>query len=165
MGKLGATIAKYCVRPTMFIALAGFALPASSDQNVRYLKYENCGAVSRVMLNYKNSDMTENKSFKIGTTVKGTYKLLSDPGAVCVDLTDERYGDIDDGAEVWLSIKIESGDNESCKKDTKRIKDSGTKMELFKTAGQTQTNNRCKSVAVYTGQSANQCQPVSDSHC
>ena len=73
------------------------------------------------------------------------------------NLDDPIFGvkPLKDGQEVWLLLKIEEGENKSCRKDIHKLiyKKGINKTMKFKLGGTTLLYNRCK----YNGNMDNDC--------
>ena len=127
----------YFVVATVVITLSTVESSHAEDKNISKIYYANCGAytVSKQWVHWKADGQKHKKEF---------HRSLAKKQYTCFNLDD--MGSIPDGAEVWLSIAIDLGDKEGCRKDnTKFYKETGsTGQVVYTTRGQTLTNNRCK---------------------
>lgn len=148
------------------LCLASVTAVADDPKPVRYLSYENCGAytVKKVKLHWKANGSSEKTT--VGSNLEGYYHTWAPKNnGVCVDLTDDKYG-IPEGAEVWLSYDIESGDSKSCRKDTALVFSGSTaKGEFQRSRGETLTNNRCRNRAYALVAKPSECSAVYDATC
>lgn len=120
------------------LAVAETALAEKTCYKVDSMRYQNNGAynVEKFYVMYK--DENGKKKSTVGLENK-VYP--SQTGLVHIDVEI----DLPDGTEVWGKIKIESGENEGCRKD-------GTKFYYYtkggtvgyKSEGTTYNNNRCQ---------------------
>jgi len=64
----------------------------------------------------------------------------------------KKYAGIPDQSELWIVVKIDAGDSESCKKDRAIVYNisSQEKKVLWRTDGSTFNNNRCKKAKSWT---------------
>jgi hypothetical protein len=110
----------------------------TKTNNVRYLYYNVCGkyTVSQQWLHWKDADGKNRK--------KKFTKSMDKFDYACWDLT--KFDQIPEGAEVWISIGIDLGEKESCRKKHNKFykKSDSTDKILYSTKGETLTNNRCK---------------------
>ena len=129
-------------------ALALNAMPqtatAEEPAKVGFIQFYNRGSytIDNVWIKWK--DGGETKQHRFTQNIAGGASL----GSACYDLSLIKASDgatIPDGAEVWLSAAIGTGETKSCRKDTKKYYNAGsTKILKYRMGGQTYTNNRCK---------------------
>ena len=108
-----------------------------SKKKVGYLSLSNFGAynIDPIVLHWKTPEGVK-KSKKLGA------KIGSDE-ALCYDI--KKAADVPDGSEVWLVGKIEGGENENCRKDSKHYYEAGNTSVWFQYMdGTTFNNNSCK---------------------
>ncbi len=125
---------------TVFVLIFGLALHppvlAHTSTNVNKLEYQNCGAyiVKDYTVHWKSDGKNKTKNVRnlTGKGNKATFNL-------------DSFG-IPEGAEVWLSFSIDTGDNEGCRKTHTRYYYSSTanKTARYSSKGETLTNNRCR---------------------
>lgn len=124
------------------LALALFATPtvaadSTAKKNVGYLSLSNFGSynIDPIVLHWKTPEGVK-KSKKLGAKIGWDE-------ALCYDI--EKANDVPDGSEVWLVGKIEAGENENCRKDSKHYYEKGSNKVWFQyMAGTTFNNNSCK---------------------
>ena len=126
-----------------FTAAPQSASAAEPDQ-VGFIQFYNRGSytIDNVWIKWK--DGKETKQHRFTQNIAGGAGL----GSACYDLSLIKASDgstIPDGAEVWLSAEIQTGETKSCRKDTKKYYKAGSSDVLkYRMGGQTYTNNRCK---------------------
>ena len=119
-----------CAAPTV-------SAESDSEKKVGYLSLSNFGAynIDPIVLHWKTPE-GEKKSKKLGAKIGGNE-------ALCYDI--KKGGDVPDGSEVWLVGKIEAGENENCRKDSKHYYEDGNTSVWFQyMAGTTFNSNSCK---------------------
>ncbi|MEO1305103.1 MAG: hypothetical protein AAFV37_09010 [Pseudomonadota bacterium] len=128
---LAASIAlMLCDAPTV-------SADTNTEKKVGYLSLSNFGSynIDPVVLHWKTPE-GEKKSKKLGAKIGGDE-------ALCYDI--EKANDVPDGSEIWLVGKIEGGENENCRKDSKHYYEKGSSKAWFQyMAGTTLNNNSCK---------------------
>lgn len=124
------------------IGLAPCAQARDTDHPVQYLHLQNNGS-------YTISDIELKWITPEGEKKSNTFTNdLQKSRGFCLDL--KKFGDVDEGSEVWLKAYIALGDKESCRKDNPRIYDASLggniadKTQLYKMGGTTLNNNSCK---------------------
>ena len=125
----GPLLAAALTAPT---AIAG----ESSDKKIGYISLFNSGAynIDPIILHWKTPDGVK-KSKKMGAKI-------GNGEAFCYDL--DKGNDVPPGSEVWLVAKIEAGESENCRKDSKHIYEADNPSAWFlKMGGTTLNNNRC----------------------
>ena len=117
---------------------------------VNKIKYINKGAyIVYPVLKYIRKDGEKKAHHAVSVVLAGE--------SIIDNLDDPIFGvkPLKDGQEVWLLLKIEEGEKESCRKDIHKLiyKKGINKTMKFKSGGTTLLYNRCK----YNGNMDNDC--------
>ncbi|MEL6723465.1 MAG: hypothetical protein AAFP81_08025 [Pseudomonadota bacterium] len=120
------------------------AADANTPTQLGYIEFFNKGAytIDNVWIKWKVGG--ETKQHRFTQNLSGGAGLSS----ACYDLSLVKSSDgagIPDGAEVWLTASIQTGETKSCRKDTKHYYKAGsTDVWKLRIGGESYTNNRCK---------------------
>lgn len=127
-----------------FMVMSGAALAGGGSYQVGQLLYANCGSysVSKFQVHWKY----EGEKYKTssGHYIEGDGRWFKKGEGVCFDL--EKIG-VPQGAEVWLTFKIDGGDKINCRKDNTKFyydAEKPTSTGAVFSKGETLTNNRCR---------------------
>jgi hypothetical protein len=128
------------------LALGATGSAVAEDYNTKRLKYENKGGYSACTeLHWKDSQGNKHKLTAADLDGDQCPPTQQSRTINLNDLTGTKKPSV--GDEVWLVIKIDAGDTETCRKDNARFYyDSSGGTATFKTKGTTLQNNRCRIV-------------------
>lgn len=128
------------------LTLTAMPQPAIAEEpdRVGFIQFYNRGSYTIDSVWIKWKDGKETKQHRFTQNIAGGAGL----GSACYDLSIIKASDgstIPDGAEVWMTAAIGTGETKSCRKDSKKYYKAGSSDVLkYRMGGQTYTNNRCK---------------------